>query len=571
MKYAKVQKSTPAFVNISEINTAMDTLFRDIYENEVLLAAAGTKITTDMLKKLRSHGINRVWIARGYYDWIPIKEALKKNIPAVETKVVNAIQSKLIENLDLVSSLNQLEVLLNKYSRMELEPERENEIEFCLDEVKTLQNEEPKLQEKILNLKGHKQRDKVLEIFMDIIRSDTIDFETSRVPQKYQDLVNDFSDFIDRIEKVRARLNKILLEIDDEKQLDEAKEEIDSIEKEPEERVNLIKEVQNQAVQAAAEAGKTIVDQNSVVDQLFSRVTERSGLSAISEFYKTVYNIFRSVTHSKMYLPRMVKELKQKSIQLVHRLPDPYWALAETSMDEQNLLVQALNRCIIYAQVWPQEITDQEFDSRIIALLFQDLGLAEVPELLGKSEKIIRDDKADSEESINYSHYSVEMLEEVEGIPKKALKLIEMHNQQKSGSGWLVKESQRIALCGAFDALTTTWPWKEGIPPGKTANKLWQHFNTVESKIINHFCSQIGTYPSGTVVPLDDGDRAYVEKQTGQPDLPVVIKFKKNKWGDIQLGKRIKLQESKLSISRIPSDRIAPWKLRRGRLKFLNK
>jgi len=268
----------------------------------------------------------------------------------------------------------------------------------------------------------------------------------------------------------------------------------------------------------------------------------------------------------KLFYPHLIKELNQHLAAIVTNLPDPYWGLTEPGPTNNNLISQAINRLLLYAQSWPRELLDREFMNRMPAVIFREVGLLERPQLVGRCHPVVGDRRTGSAEIDSMLADSLGILKAVSGFPPEALEIIAIQTERSAPkTEWVLREANRIDVCSAYDVLTTEWAWRPALPPGKAYNRLWKFENRFGSGLLNHFCSRIGVFPSGTEVYLGTGQRCLVEKQTNNPELPVVIKLLIQQGRKLTTGEKIDLRNSKHSIGRIPQRRIAPWKLRRVR------
>ena len=126
------------------------------------------------------------------------------------------------------------------------------------------------------------------------------------------------------------------------------------------------------------------------------------------------------------------------------------------------------------------------------------------------------------------------------------LKLVRCHHERPDGSGYpkglkadaLPIEAKIIALSDVYCAMVTPRPYRESVTYKETLRELFvQRGRSVDERLTTIFVHELGLYPPGVYVKLQNGELAVVVGRTHSPKEPLVASVRKPD-GDIFLSPR---------------------------------
>jgi len=171
-----------------------------------------------------------------------------------------------------------------------------------------------------------------------------------------------------------------------------------------------------------------------------------------------------------------------------------------------------------------------------MAALMSDLGFAVIaPELADKAGTL---DDAELEELHETTLAAVRVLLGKGALTRSAMRRMivafQHHIHYDLNGGYPQLEEQKplhlfsriVAICDAYDALTTTRPWREAFSPDEALKILNQSGGTkYDPVLLRIFINLLGLYPIGTAVRLSSGEVGIVYHTTDDPkrfDRPFV-------------------------------------------------
>lgn len=116
------------------------------------------------------------------------------------------------------------------------------------------------------------------------------------------------------------------------------------------------------------------------------------------------------------------------------------------------------------------------------------------------------------------------------------LELVRTHHERPNGSGYpagahtgtLSLEAKIIALSDVYCAMVTPRPYREPVSYKATLRELFiQRGHSVDDKLTTLFVHELGLYPPGVYVWLQNGELAVVVGRTQSPKEPLVASVKK--------------------------------------------
>ncbi|MCL2503439.1 MAG: HD-GYP domain-containing protein [Coriobacteriia bacterium] len=205
---------------------------------------------------------------------------------------------------------------------------------------------------------------------------------------------------------------------------------------------------------------------------------------------------------------------------LENLLQDPAAVMGLTTIKSHDdyTLNHSLNVCIFALSLGSAiGVTEDELRSLGLAALLYDIGKVWVPE-----EILSKQGPLTSEEWQTVKQHSEDgavLLKRLNIADKVPMIVAYEHHQRHDLLGYpeAVNDSKQhlfsriVALCDAYDAMTTTRPFRREIRPDKALSVLMQGRGMAyDPDITRAFVEMLGIYPMGAVVMLDDGSTAVV-------------------------------------------------------------
>ncbi len=131
---------------------------------------------------------------------------------------------------------------------------------------------------------------------------------------------------------------------------------------------------------------------------------------------------------------------------------------------------------------------------------------------------------------------SAAMLESVNVKDNYWIKLVKCHHERPDGSGYprglkadaLPIEAKIIALSDVYCAMVTPRPYREPVSYKATLRELFvQRGQSVDERLTTIFVHELGLYPPGVYVKLQNGELAVVVGRTQSPKEPLVASVRK--------------------------------------------
>jgi putative nucleotidyltransferase with HDIG domain len=213
-------------------------------------------------------------------------------------------------------------------------------------------------------------------------------------------------------------------------------------------------------------------------------------------------------------LQRLVSDL------LDNLLKDPAAVLGLTAIKDHDnyTLNHSINVCILSLALGSTlGLDDDTLRSLGLSALLYDLGKVRVPEeILKKREPLTAD-----EWEIIKSHTSegADLLKRIQLVDQMPMIVAYEHHMRHDAEGYPgpggAQEqhlfSKIVALCDAYDAMTTRRPFRKEIRPDKAVAVLMQgRGKAYDPSITKSFVALVGIYPMGACVTIEDGTTAVV-------------------------------------------------------------
>lgn len=273
----------------------------------------------------------------------------------------------------------------------------------------------------------------------------------------------------------------------------------------------------------AAQGGASVqLAETTDLDDAVREAEERENKAKGREAYDAGVSLMRDVeTQAKLGKVFAVEPLQHMISALLDTLfKDPAAILGLTAIKghDDYTLNHSLNVCILAIALGAALGLDSEtLKSLGLSALLYDLGKVRIPEdILNKEGPLTADEWA-----IVKSHTTegADLLKRIQLVDQMPMVVAYEHHQRHDLQGYpLSAERQEqhlfskiVALCDAYDAMTTRRPFRREIRPDKALAVLMQgRSKAYDPSVTKALVAMLGIYPMGAVVTLDDNSTAIV-------------------------------------------------------------
>jgi HD-GYP domain-containing protein (c-di-GMP phosphodiesterase class II) len=275
-------------------------------------------------------------------------------------------------------------------------------------------------------------------------------------------------------------------------------------------------------------------DQNSVEEELsVAKELQTEVLSAVDE-------IMNNVRDDKKLDIKRAKDVVSNMTASILRNPNAFmWMRILKDKDsytyshcmDSSVLAIAFGRYMGLSRV--------ELEDLGMGALFSDVGKMQVPsELLNKPGKL-----TEKEFEIVKKHvqFSVRIMQESGGLSKAAIATAASHHERFDGSGYprglkgleIPVLGRMAAIVDCYDAITSDRPYRGPISANQAVRKLYEwRGSAFQGELVEQFIQTLGTYPTGSIVELSNGQVGIVVSQNQlrrlRPKIMLVLDEDKN-------------------------------------------
>jgi len=566
MKYAKVAYTIPKFASLDDVDIEEDELLQGIYDEDQLIVSPEKDLSPEVLETAQNRDIRKVWIEKALTEWIPIEEALKKNREILDTREASPVKVQLLNEFDDVRSIEGLKAVVESYEDIDQDEMIYSQLVSMRQTLETLGDTERDLSDRVKDIEEQEERLRLL----DTLAARNPHLDPDEFSAEVRTIVKDFMEFVSDLRSVRTNLVELIFEIESDQTPDAEDLNLDDQKQTPIGRVE----------ETDTDSGKReepLVDAIEFARELYAPVDEVSTPGDVMELYSSVYEFVITVLDQSTIAAERFQAVRNQLDTIQDQYPDRYWILPDNPPGHDEFLKRGLSRLIIYFHVWPDEILGESSRTLITALLLCDVGMLNVPETFWLHGDSLEDFQ--KEEIKKHVRHSSRMLEDLDNIEDEALDIIAQHHVRGEEHGYPLDVdknqwhtfAQKLALCDAYDALTSHRPWRERKDVSSAKGTLVRTFRKAERDLLREFTESIGRYPSGSLVTLaEELGEGIVERQTNVPKEPVVRPLEIEDETITGVGNSIDLRSTDLKIRSSSPRRISSWTVRSKVLEFMN-
>ncbi|HET6498450.1 MAG TPA: HD-GYP domain-containing protein [Coriobacteriia bacterium] len=282
-------------------------------------------------------------------------------------------------------------------------------------------------------------------------------------------------------------------------------------------------------------AGLDIAETTALEDAGTEKASRENKVRA-RETYDTGVAAMRDVeTQAKLGRALEVEPLQNVVSSLLDNLfRDPAAVLGLTAIKghDDYTLNHSINVCVLSLSLGASLGLDASaLRSLGLSALLYDLGKVRIPEeILGKQGPLTADEwhimKSHAEEG-------ADLLKRIQLLDQMPMIVAFEHHQRHDLQGYPAPPSGQeqhlfskiVALCDAYDAMTTRRPFRREIRPDKALAVLMQgRGKAYDPNVTKALVAMLGIYPMGAVIVLDDGSTAVVFRVNGDDLLHPRVK-----------------------------------------------
>lgn len=248
----------------------------------------------------------------------------------------------------------------------------------------------------------------------------------------------------------------------------------------------------------------------------------RSRLNRCAKRYsRSVGAARRLMSHLRAAPVQAAEEANGLVVEMVDELTSDHEAtvqLVNLKHQDENSYFHAVN-VVALALVVGQKLDLERTQLRLLGLggLFHDLGHQRIPtQILHKKSPFSRAERQVYEQ---HARYGAEMARRIGTLPQAVVEIIAKHHEHMDGSGYpdglddrdLGTLTRIITVVNRYDNLCNGWGAERGLSPHQAVSRMYsKERDYYDPKILNTFITNLGVYPPGTVVRLNDGRIALV-------------------------------------------------------------
>lgn len=228
------------------------------------------------------------------------------------------------------------------------------------------------------------------------------------------------------------------------------------------------------------------------------------------QVYHAIDNIFATVESGGEIQIQETESVANGMVESVIRNPDALVWLAK--MEEDAHGYQHSVKASIWALVFGRSLgLDKKMLKHLaMGVLLSHVGKTRLPQdLIDKEATLSSDEQAQFQ---NYVQHSVDILSQMENIPKAVISIAQHHQERNNGSGFpnalmgdKIPLLAKIAgLVDHYQSLITPRDNSLGMSPMDAVAELYEERDiSFQSDLVERFIQAIGVYPTGTLVELN--------------------------------------------------------------------
>lgn len=242
---------------------------------------------------------------------------------------------------------------------------------------------------------------------------------------------------------------------------------------------------------------------------------------ALEDASSQIASIMDQVKAGKNLDTRAVRSVVEPMLESIIRNPDAMMWLKQLRRKDAYTYSHSIDNCAL-AIAFGRHMGLSKTDIRTLStgLLLMDIGKMRIsPEILNKTETLTDEE---FREIKKHGIYSVQILNETEGINQDVINIAMTHHERFDGSGYpngLVGAATPVfgriaAIIDCYDAMTSKRPYGEPISPHGALQEIYNWRNKYfQPELVEQFLQCLGVFPTGSLIEMSTGEVCVVLAQ----------------------------------------------------------
>lgn len=256
-------------------------------------------------------------------------------------------------------------------------------------------------------------------------------------------------------------------------------------------------------------------------DKVSSEIELPQAREALEDASSQIASIMDQVKAGKNLDTRAVRSVVEPMLESIIRNPDAMMWLKQLRRKDAYTYSHSIDNCAL-AIAFGRHMGLSKTDIRTLStgLLLMDIGKMRIsPEILNKTETLTDEE---FREIKKHGIYSVQILNETEGINQDVINIAMTHHERFDGSGYpngLVGAATPVfgriaAIIDCYDAMTSKRPYGEPISPHGALQEIYNWRNKYfQPELVEQFLQCLGVFPTGSLIEMSTGEVGVVLSQ----------------------------------------------------------
>lgn len=242
---------------------------------------------------------------------------------------------------------------------------------------------------------------------------------------------------------------------------------------------------------------------------------------ALEEASDKIASIMDQVKVGKNLDVKAVRGVVEPMLESIMRNSDAMMWLKQLRKKDSYTYSHSIDNCAL-AIAFGRHMGLSKSDIRTLStgMLLMDIGKMRIPsEILNKTETLTDEE---FREIKKHGIYSVEILNQTEGISQDVINIAMTHHERFDGSGYpngLVGVATPVfgriaAIIDCYDAMTSKRPYGEPISPHAALQEIYNWRDKYfQPELVEQFLQCLGVYPTGSLIEMSTGEVGVVLAQ----------------------------------------------------------
>ncbi len=242
-----------------------------------------------------------------------------------------------------------------------------------------------------------------------------------------------------------------------------------------------------------------------------------------------------------------VRGVVEPILDSIIRNPDALLWLTRLRQKDSYAYSHSIDNCAL-AIAFGRHMGLPKDDLRTLAMgmLLLDTGKMKVPDNILNKQGTLTDDEFT--EVKRHVEYSVEIIQQIQGIDTDVISIAKTHHERYDGSGYpqgleanLIPVYGRMAaIIDCYDAMISQRPHCDAISPHAALQKIYSWRNRLfQEELVEQFLQCLGAFPTGSLVEMNTGEVGIVMSQNNtrrlKPKIMMILDSDKTPFGNFKI------------------------------------